>query len=100
MQNGQERSVPGENMSESATNIKYRALILGASYGSLLSTKLIMAGHSATLICRASTATIFNNEGSLVRMPIKGREGLFDIQSGPLPGDLDAASPEGVDPSQ
>ena len=100
MQNGQERSVSGENMSERATKIKYRALILGASYGSLLSTKLMMAGHSATLICRASTADIFNREGSLVRMPIKGREGLFDIQSGPLPGDLDAASPEGVDPSE
>jgi hypothetical protein len=33
-------------------------------------------------------------------MPIKGREGLFDIESGPLPGNLDAASPEGVDPSE
>ncbi|MFT5895675.1 MAG: ketopantoate reductase, partial [bacterium] len=29
-----------------------RILILGASYGSLLSTKLLMAGHDVTLVCR------------------------------------------------
>ena len=27
-------------------------LILGASYGSLLATKLLMAGHNVTLVCR------------------------------------------------
>ena len=31
-------------------------LILGASYGSLLGTKLLMAGHNVTLVCRAKTA--------------------------------------------
>ena len=29
-----------------------KILILGASYGSLLSTKLLMAGHDVTLACR------------------------------------------------
>ena len=30
-----------------------KILILGASYGSLLSTKLLMAGHDVTLVCTA-----------------------------------------------
>ncbi len=30
----------------------YKILILGASYGSLLGTKLLMAGHDVTLVCR------------------------------------------------
>ena len=34
----------------------YKILILGASYGSLLGTKLLMAGHDVTLVCRAQTA--------------------------------------------
>ena len=35
---------------------KRNVLILGASYGSLLATKLLMAGHSVTLVCTAGTA--------------------------------------------
>ena len=37
-----------------------RVLILGASYGSLLGTKLAMAGHDATLVCRQATADLIN----------------------------------------
>ena len=33
-------------------------LILGASYGSLLATKLLMAGHNVTLVCRTKTADL------------------------------------------
>ena len=33
-------------------------LILGASYGSLLATKLLMAGHNVTLVCRKKTAEL------------------------------------------
>ena len=29
----------------------YNVLILGASYGSLLAVKLLMAGHKAKLVC-------------------------------------------------
>ena len=39
---------------------KYNVLILGASYGSLLSSKLLMAGHSVTLVCRRETAELIN----------------------------------------
>ena len=37
-------------------------LILGASYGSLLSIKLLLAGHNVTLVCRRKTADLINRE--------------------------------------
>ncbi len=79
---------------------QYRVLILGASYGSLLSTKLMLAGHHATLVCRDATAEIFNTGGSVVRMPVRGHEGLVEVASGALPGSLHAASPGNVSPSE
>ena len=79
---------------------KYEVLILGASYGSLFGTKLLMAGHRVTLVCTASTADLINREGTIVRMPIKGREGLLDIRSRTLPGTLSATTPEAVDPGR
>ena len=77
----------------------YNVLILGASYGSLFGTKLLMAGHRVTLVCTASTADLINREGTIVRMPVKGREGLLDIPSKKLPGALSAATPDAVDPA-
>ena len=74
-------------------------LVLGASYGSLLATKILMAGHSATLICLPAEAELINSEGTLVRMPVRGRDGLVDIPSRDLPGQLDAAGPGAVDPA-
>ena len=41
-------------------------LILGASYGSLLGTKLLMAGHNVSLVCRKNTADLINREGTEV----------------------------------
>ena len=35
-------------------------LILGASYGSLLATKLLMAGHNVTLVCRTGVLPQIN----------------------------------------
>ena len=46
-------------------------LILGASYGSLLATKLLMAGHNVTLVCRKKTADLINREGSISDCPEK-----------------------------
>ena len=45
-------------------------LIFGASYGALFGVKLALAGHEATLVCRAATAQLINAEGVVVRMPI------------------------------
>ena len=43
-----------------------KILILGASYGSLPSTKLLMAGHDVTPICRSKSAALINSEGTEV----------------------------------
>ena len=57
----------------------YRVLMMGASYGSLLATKLGLAGHSSHLICLPAEADLINAEGAIVRMPVKGREGLVEV---------------------
>jgi hypothetical protein len=80
--------------------VSYKVLIFGASYGSLFGTKLLMAGHRVTLVCTRDTADLINREGTIVRMPIKGREGLLDIASSKLPGKLTASTPESVDPAE
>jgi hypothetical protein len=74
----------------------YRILILGASYGSLLATKLLLAGHGVKLVCLPAEADLINSEGTRVRMPVKGREGLVEIDSRKLPGKLSAALPSEV----
>src|SRR5688572_8193495 len=80
------------------SDMKYNVLILGASYGSLFSTKLLMAGHNVSLVCTKGTADLINSEGTVVRFPIKGREGLLDISSKSLAGALSASTPDDVDP--
>jgi hypothetical protein len=74
-------------------------LIFGASYGSLLGLKLAMAGHSVTLVCRDRNAALINAEGVIVRMQVKGREGLVEARSRDLPGRVTAAIPGDVDPA-
>ncbi|MFT4784548.1 MAG: hypothetical protein ACI9IV_002295 [Paracoccaceae bacterium] len=78
----------------------YKILILGASYGSLLGTKLLMAGHDVTLVCRAETAALINAEGTDVRLKLRGEEAHRSILSADLPGKLDAKAPQEVDPSE
>jgi hypothetical protein len=78
--------------------VKHNVLILGASYGSLFGTKLLMAGHRVSLVCTRPTAELINREGTVVRFPIKGRESLLDVASKELPGSLSAATPDEVDP--
>ncbi len=78
---------------------KYETLILGASYGSLLATKMLLAGHSVTLVCLPEEAALINREGTRVRLPIRGRDELIEIDSRKLPGSLSAATPDAVDPA-
>ncbi len=78
---------------------KRNVLILGASYGSLLATKLAMAGHDVSLVCTRGTADLINRDGTVVRFPLKGREPI-EIPSSLLPGDVSARTPEHTDPSQ
>ncbi|MDH4151969.1 MAG: hypothetical protein OEV67_15810 [Betaproteobacteria bacterium] len=77
----------------------YKILILGASYGSLLATKLLLTGHTVKMICLPAEAELFNKEGAIVRMPIRGREGLVEINSLKLPGKLSAGGPDSANPA-
>ena len=78
----------------------YNILILGASYGSLLGTKLALAGHNTKLVCLPAEADAINTDGARVRMPVKGREGLVEVHSKKLPGKLTAAGTAGIKPGE
>ena len=75
-----------------------KVLILGASYGSLLATKLLLAGHDVKLVCLPAEADLINTSGTRVRLPVKGREGLVEVDSRKLPGALSAGGPGEVNP--
>jgi hypothetical protein len=77
----------------------YNILIMGASYGSLLGSKLLLAGHNVKLVCLPAEVELINQEGIRVRMPVKGREGLVEVDSRKLPGKISAAGPSEVNPA-
>ena len=52
----------------------YNILIMGASYGSLLASKLLFGGHNIKLVCLPAEAGLINAEGFRVRLPVRGRE--------------------------
>jgi hypothetical protein len=72
---------------------------MGASYGSLLATKLLFAGHRVKLVCLPAEAAAINEEGARVRLPIKGRKDLVEIDTRKLPGTLSADGPGAVKPA-
>jgi hypothetical protein len=74
-------------------------LVFGSSYGSLLAIKLALAGHHVKLVCRTRNAALINDKGVVVRMPVKGREGLVEVRSKELPGRITAATPDQVSPA-
>ncbi len=76
-----------------------KILILGASYGSLLGTKFAAAGHTVNLVCLPAEADLINSEGAIVRLPIKGRDGLVEINSKKLPGKLSAGGTAAFKPA-
>jgi len=75
-----------------------KILVLGASYGSLLGMKLALAGHDTTLVCLPQEAQLINEQGAIVRIPVKGREGLVEVNTRSLAGKVRAAGPAEVDP--
>ncbi|HSN19216.1 MAG TPA: hypothetical protein VLS49_00975 [Usitatibacter sp.] len=77
---------------------KRKILVLGASYGSLLGVKLALAGHSVTLVCLPAEAKLINEKGAIVRMPVRGRAGLVEVNSRSLPGEVSAVGTN-VDPA-
>ena len=79
---------------------KFNILILGASYGSLLASKILFGGHSVTLVCLPAEADLIHKEGFRVRMPIRGRKDQIEIDSRRLPGKVSAASAEDINPKE
>jgi hypothetical protein len=77
---------------------KFNILILGASYGSLLASKILFGGHSVKLVCLPEEANLINSEGFRVRMPVRGRAEPVEIDSRKLPGKVSAAGANEVDP--
>src|SRR5438309_11155720 len=77
----------------------YNILILGASYGSLLATKLLFGGNKITMVCLPAEVEAFNSEGARGRLPIRGRKEPIELDSRKLPGSLKAAGTADVKPS-
>ena len=76
----------------------YKILIMGASYGSLLASKILYGGHSVHLVCLPAEADLINAEGFRVRMPVKGRKDQIEIDLRKLPGKVSAGGAAGVNP--
>ena len=74
-------------------------LILGASYGSLLASRLLQGGHNVRLVCVPEEAELINREGFRVRLPVRGRAAPVELDSRQLPGSVTASGPLEVDPS-
>ena len=77
----------------------YKIMIMGASYGSLLASKVLFGGHSVHLICLPAEADLINSEGFRVRMPIRGRKDPVLIDSRTLPGKVTAGGTTSANPT-
>src|SRR6476469_9768710 len=78
----------------------YNILLMGASYGSLLASKLLFGGHSIHLVCLPAEAELINAEGFKVTLPVRGRTQPVLLESRKLPGKVTAGPATGVDPKQ
>jgi hypothetical protein len=76
----------------------YNILVMGASYGSLLASKLLFGGHKLRLVCLPAEADLINAEGFRVRLPVKGRKEPIELDSSKLPGKVTAGPAAGVNP--
>src|SRR5215469_16570887 len=76
----------------------YKILLLGASYGSLLASKLLFGGHSIHLVCLPAEADLINSEGFEVRLPVRGRKDPVVLKSRNLPGKVTAGGAAGINP--
>jgi hypothetical protein len=76
----------------------YNILLMGASYGSLLASKLLFGGHSIHLVCLPPEAELINAEGFRVRLPVRGRSEPVVLDSRKLPGKVTAGGTAGVNP--
>src|SRR6202043_1529857 len=76
----------------------YNILLMGASYGSLLASKILFGGHTIHLVCLPAEADLINAEGFRVRLPVRGRKDPVVLDSRKLPGKVSAGPAAGVNP--
>src|ERR1700759_3263297 len=76
----------------------YNILIMGASYGSLLASKLLFGGHKIHLVCLPAEADLINAEGFQVRLPVRGRKDPVVLEARRLPGKVTAGPASGINP--
>src|ERR1700674_3115907 len=76
----------------------YNILLMGASYGSLLASKILFGGHPIHLVCLPAEADLINAEGFRVRLPVRGRKDPVILDSRKLPGKVTAGGAAGVNP--
>src|SRR5579871_2373766 len=89
--------LPNEENRQGRSPLKI--MIMGASYGSLLASKVLFGGHSVHLICLPAEADLINSEGFRVRMPIRGRKDPVEIDSRKLPGKVTAGGVDSANPA-
>ncbi|MFL6798830.1 MAG: hypothetical protein ACJ8F3_15580 [Xanthobacteraceae bacterium] len=77
----------------------FNILIMGASYGSLLASKLLFGGHKVHLVCLPAEADLINAEGFRVRLPVRGRKEPVELDSRKLPGKVTAGGVGSVNPA-
>ena len=76
----------------------YNILLMGASYGSLLASKILFGGHTIHLVCLPGEADLINAEGFRVRLPVRGRKDPVVLDSRKLPGKVTAGPATGINP--
>ena len=89
------KAAPAKAKTKSKT---YKILMMGASYGSLLASKILFGGHSIHLVCLPAEADLINAEGFRVRLPVRGRADPVVLDSQKLPGKVTASGSAGVNP--
>jgi hypothetical protein len=78
----------------------FNVLLMGASYGSLLASKILFGGHTIHLVCLPAEADLINAEGFRVRLPVRGRKDPVVLESRKLPGRVTAGPATGVNPKE
>ena len=78
--------------------MRYNILLMGASYGSLLASKILFGGHTIHLVCLPAEADLINADGFRVRLPVRGRKDPVVLDSRKLPGRVSAGPATGVNP--
>src|SRR5258707_4780916 len=85
LRSGRRRSRMAGKRREGA-RMPYKIMIMGASYGSLLASKILFGGHQVHLICLPAEADLINTGGFPLGMPIPGRREPIEIDFPKLPG--------------